>query len=79
MGLRVPADLRGPIAMLDFDDLGRDEGKQLGPRSGKGAVLHHSTGEADFDGLAGDELPRREAVKRKLHEDAIAPSEMSAD
>jgi hypothetical protein len=65
--------------MLDFDDIGRAEGKQSGPRPGNGAVLHHSPGEADFDGLPGDELPQREAVKRKLKEDAAAPSEMSAD
>ena len=44
-----------------------------------GAVLHHSSGEADFDGLPGDELPPREAVKRKLKEDAPAPPESSAD
>jgi hypothetical protein len=42
-------------------------------------VLYQSSGEADFDGLPGDELPSREAVKRKLREDAAAPSEMSAD
>ena len=65
--------------MLNFDDMGRAEGKQLGPRPGNGADVHHSPGEADFDGLPGDELPPREAVKRKLKEDAAAPSEMSAD
>jgi len=65
--------------MLDFDDIGRAEGRQLGPKPGSGAVIHHSTGEADFDGLPGDELPPREAVKRKLREDALAPSESSAD
>ena len=65
--------------MLDFDEMGRDEGKRLGPKAGHGAVLHHSPGEADFDGLPGNELPSREAVKRKLKEDALAPSEMSAD
>jgi hypothetical protein len=63
--------------MLDFDDLGRDEVRPLGPRPGKGAVLHQSSGEADFDGLPGDELPPREAVKRKLAEDASAPHEGS--
>jgi hypothetical protein len=42
-------------------------------------VLHYSSGEADFDGLPGDELPPREAVKRKLNEDAPAPPERSAD
>lgn len=65
--------------MLDFDDMGRGEGKHTGPKPGKGAVLYYSSGEADFDGLPGDELPRREAVKRKLKEDAPAPPERSAD
>ena len=65
--------------MLGFDDIGRGEGRRSGPRPGNGAVVHHSSGEADFDGLPGDELPPREAVKRKLREDAAAPSEMSAD
>jgi hypothetical protein len=63
--------------MLDLDDLGRAEGRELGPRPGKGKVVHHSPGEADFDGLPGDELPPLEAVKRKLNEDATAPSETS--
>ena len=65
--------------MLDFDELGRAEGTRLGPKPGKGAVLYHSSGEADFDGLPGNELPSREAVKRKLEEDAPAPPERSAD
>lgn len=58
--------------MLDFDDMGQDEGLQVGPKPGNGAVVHHSSGEADFDGLPGDELPSREAVKRKLNEDATS-------
>jgi hypothetical protein len=65
--------------MLDFDDMGRDEGTELGPRPGKGAVVYHCSGEADFDGLPGDALPPRDAVKRKLTEDAPAPPERSAD
>jgi hypothetical protein len=65
--------------MLDFDDLGRAEGKLLGLRPGEAAVLHDCSGEADFDGLPGDELPSREAVKRKLKEEAPAPPARSAD
>ena len=65
--------------MLDLNDMGRAEGRHPGPRPGQGAVLHHFSGEADFDGLPGDKLPPREAVKRKLGEDALAPSERSAD
>ena len=65
--------------MPGIDDLGRDEGRELGPEPGKGAVVHHSPGEADFDGLPGDELPPRDAVKRKLKEDASVPPKKSAD
>ena len=64
--------------MLELDDLGRSEGTELGPKPGQGAVVHQCSGEADFDGLPGDELPPREAVKRKLNEDAPAPSDQSA-
>lgn len=67
------------VELLDFDDIGRAEGKELGPRPGKGAVVHHSSGEADFDGLPGDELPAREAVKQKLQDEAPAPPERSSD
>jgi hypothetical protein len=65
--------------MSGIDDLGRDEGRELGPEPGKGKVVHHSPGEADFDGLPGDELPPWDAVRRKLKEDAAAPAEESAD
>ena len=65
--------------MLDFDNIGRAEGRHTGPKPGKGAVLYHSSGEADFDGLPGDQLPSREAVKRKLNEDAPAPSATPID
>jgi len=64
--------------MLEFDDIGRAEGGELGPRPGMGAMLYHFSGEADFDGLPGDELPTREAVRRKLREDASAPQEWFA-
>jgi hypothetical protein len=49
--------------MPGIDDLGRDEGTDLGPEPGRGKVIHDSSGEADFDGLPGDELPPREAVR----------------
>ena len=65
--------------MRSLDEMGRDEGTKLGPRPGRGAVVHNLSGEADFDGLSGDELPPREAVRRKLNEDAPAPPHKSAD
>ena len=30
--------------MLDFDDIGRAQGRQPGPKPGKGAVVYHSSG-----------------------------------
>ena len=65
--------------MLYVDEMGRSEGDHLGPKPGDGAVVFHSTGEADFDGLPGDELPSRECIKRKLNEEAPAPPEKSTD
>ena len=37
--------------------IGVSSGEERGPEPGDGAVIHHSSGEADFDGLPGDELP----------------------
>ena len=64
--------------MFDFDDLGKAEGWPLGPTPGNGAVVYQLSGEADFDGFPGNELPLLEAVKRKLTEDAPAPFDASA-
>jgi hypothetical protein len=47
--------------MWSPDQIGREEGPLPGPEPGKGAVVHHSSGESDFDGLSGDELPPRKA------------------
>jgi hypothetical protein len=55
-----------PEKLMDPDDMGADEGKQRGPEPGKGGVVHHSSGEADFDGLAGDELPPRKNAAKGL-------------
>lgn len=65
--------------MAGIGDVGREEGEVVGPQPGKGRVIHQSSGEADFDGLPGDELPPREAVRRKLDEDAPAPPGTAAD
>jgi hypothetical protein len=65
--------------MIARDDMGRDEGDKRGPEPGKGAVVHDSPGEADFDGLPGDVLPPREAVKKKLGEESPTPPRKDAD
>ena len=57
------------------DDMGRDEGAEPGPKAGEGAVVHHLSGESDFDGLPGDELPaRKDPEKAKPF-----PQERAAD
>ena len=37
--------------------LGGSSGSGRGPAPGDGAVIHHSSGEADFDGVSGDAMP----------------------
>lgn len=51
------------------DDMGRDEGDELGPEPGKGAVVHQLNGEDDFDGLPGDKLPPK---KKRQGDDSDA-------
>jgi hypothetical protein len=64
--------------MLGPDDMGRDEGDETGPEPGKGAVMHHSSGEADFDGLPGDALPpKKDAREGHPGGDRPAPPEES--
>jgi hypothetical protein len=45
-------------------EFGSSTGKKRGPKPGDGAVVHDSTGEADFDGLPGDVLPPRKDVQK---------------
>jgi hypothetical protein len=40
-----------------LDRTGRSSADERGPEPGDGAVIHHSSGEADFDGLPGDVPP----------------------
>lgn len=61
--------------MNGLDEIGREEGVHLGPEPGKGAVIHSSTGEADFDGLPGDALPPKKDIQR----DQPFPSERADD
>jgi hypothetical protein len=61
--------------MAAIDEMGRDEGDERGPEPGKGAVIHDSPGEADFDGLPGGALPPKKDEERSR----VAPPERSAD
>lgn len=49
-----------------FGGVGRSSGKERGPKSGDGAVIHHSSGEADFDGSSGDVPPPVKDANRDL-------------
>ena len=40
-----------------FGGVGLSSGEERGPKAGEGAVIHSSSGEADFDGASGDDLP----------------------
>lgn len=55
---------------------GRDAGEERGPAPGDGAVIHSSTGEADFDGLPGDVLP---PVKDDPDREQLYPPKRTAD
>jgi|GEM_PF-1306682 len=46
--------------------IGRSSGDNRGPDPGDGSVIHHSSGEADFDGLSGDRLPQPKGAERDL-------------
>ncbi len=61
--------------MHEPDELGRSEGDERGPEPGQGAVIHESSGEADFDGLPGDVLP----PKKDVVKDQPYPPEKAAD
>jgi hypothetical protein len=45
---------------------GRSSGDERGPEPGDGAVIHHSSGETDFDGLPGDVPPPIKDADRDL-------------
>lgn len=45
---------------------GRSSGDERGPEPGDGAVIHHSSGEADFDGLPGNVPPPIKDANRDL-------------
>lgn len=49
--------LRRQPTLTLADEADRSEGPHRGPEPGKGAVIHHSSGNDDFDGRSGDVLP----------------------
>lgn len=55
--------------------IGRSSGEDRGPAPGDGAVIHHSSGEADFDGLPGNVPPPVKQAER----DQPYPAKKSAD
>jgi hypothetical protein len=69
---------RGPIGNFFARILawgGRSSGDERGPRPGDGAVIHHSSGEADFDGQSGDVPP----LIKDPNRDLPYPPKRSAD
>jgi hypothetical protein len=55
--------------------VGLSSGEERGPKPGEGAVIHHSSGEADFDGSSGaDRRPTKDANR-----DLPYPPKRSAD
>jgi hypothetical protein len=69
--------IRGGLPMATFQSIGnfftrifgwggRSWGGERGPQPGDGAVIHHSSGEADFDGLSGDVPPPIKDANRDL-------------
>jgi hypothetical protein len=66
--------------MYPPDEMGRDEGDELGPKPGKGAVVHQLNGEEDFDGLPGDELPPKKKLSRDDSEaERVIPHKLATD
>jgi hypothetical protein len=65
----------GDIIMRFLGRMGRSEGGERGPEPGDGAVIHHSSGEADFDGSDGNAARPAESSNRNLP----YPPERSAD
>ena len=55
--------------------IGVSSGEERGPKPGQGAVIHHSSGEADFDGFPGDVPPPVKDAER----DQPYPPKRSAD
>lgn len=64
--------------MLLQDDLGREEGTEVGPEAGKGAVIFTCTGEQDFDGLPGDALPPMRTTAERYAQPELADALLAA-
>jgi uncharacterized membrane protein YuzA (DUF378 family) len=46
--------------------IGHSSGDRRGPKAGEGAVIHHSSGEADFYGAPGDASPTMKDTNKDL-------------
>jgi uncharacterized membrane protein YuzA (DUF378 family) len=62
----VVASLNNDLLTKILGRLGRSSGGERGPEGGDGAVIHHSSGEADFDGLPGNVIPPSKDAERDL-------------
>lgn len=72
-GVIAVAAIIGIIAILNnrlltkiLGRLGHSTGEDRGPRPGEGAVIHHSSGEADFDGAPDKSPPADKDANRDL-------------
>jgi uncharacterized membrane protein YuzA (DUF378 family) len=71
----VIASLNNDLLTNILGRIGRSSGTERGAEPGDGAVIHNSSGEADFDGLPGDVLP----PIRDSERDQPSPSKRSSN
>lgn len=72
--LAIVAVMNGKFMTWILGRLGHSSGDDRGPRPGDGAVLHHSSGEADFDGTPENMPPVKDSER-----DLPYPAKKSAD
>jgi uncharacterized membrane protein YuzA (DUF378 family) len=68
-------DVLNDVLTRTLGRVGHSSGETRGPRPGEGAVIHHSSGEADFDGTPGE----AQSVIKDVNRDLPYPEKKSAD